>query len=80
MNQLKESNLEESATSSHLPGAGLARSARLTVTVVAAVSALTGGLAVAWYYRKALARLQQAQLQQVDSNYGIDLTSDDDGI
>ena len=31
------------------------------VGVLAAASALVGGLAVAWYYRKTLARLRQAE-------------------
>jgi hypothetical protein len=37
----------------------------LKVGAVAAASALAGGLAAAWYYRKTLARLQQAEAQPV---------------
>jgi hypothetical protein len=80
MDQLKASTLEDSATSGHPPGVGLKRPARITVTVIAAVSVLTGGLAAAWYYRKDLARLQQAKLDQGDSNFGSGVASDDDGI
>ena len=39
------------------------RSAWLRLTAVAAVSAFTGGLAAAWYYRKTLSRLQEAELE-----------------
>lgn len=41
------------------------------VGIWAATSALVGGLAVAWYYRKTLARLQQAEglvLKEPDVN------------
>ena len=33
----------------------------MKVGVVAAISALAGGLAAAWYYRKTLTRLQEAE-------------------
>ena len=47
------------------------RSAWLRLTAVAAVSAFTGGLAAAWYYRKTLSRLQEAELEGRNSNFGM---------
>jgi hypothetical protein len=38
---------------------------------VAAVSAFTGGLAAAWYYRKTLSRLQEAEPEARNSNFGM---------
>jgi len=47
------------------------------VGVLAAASAAVGGLAVAWYYRKTLARLQQAEdAAPVES----DVNSEGEGI
>ena len=43
-----------------LPTPEPAHSGWLKVGVIAAASALVGGLAAAWYYRKTLASLQQA--------------------
>lgn len=43
--------------------------------VVAAASALAGGLAAAWWYRKTLARLQQAEEKPINPDFGI---SEDD--
>lgn len=40
----------------------------LKVGVVAAGSAIAGGLAAAWYYRNTLTRLRQAENQSPDSN------------
>ena len=56
------------------------RSAWLKMSVVAAVTVLTGGMAAAWYYRKALSQLQQAQMGDGNSNFGISESSDSDGI
>ena len=39
------------------------------VGAVAAVSALAGGLAAAWFYRRTLKRIQAAELEQEDSNF-----------
>ena len=47
------------------------RSTWLRLTAVAAVSAFTGGLAAAWYYRKTLSRLQEAELEGRNSNFGM---------
>ena len=40
----------------------------LKVGVVAAGSAIAGGLAAAWYYRNTLTRLRQAENHSPDSN------------
>lgn len=47
----------------------------LKVSVIAAASALAGGLAAAWFYRKTLRDLQNAES---DSNFRISESTDDD--
>ena len=42
----------------------------LKVSAIAAASGLAGGLAAAWFYRKALTRLQNAGSEPADSNFG----------
>jgi len=54
-------------------------SGRLVVAIAAATSALVGGLAAAWYYRRTISRLQQAALNGPDSKFGISESTDDDG-
>jgi hypothetical protein len=39
--------------------------------VVAAASVLAGGLAAAWWYRKTLSKLRQADEKQVNPDFGI---------
>jgi len=58
-------------TSAEFPTPLPRRSAWLRLTAVAAVSAFTGGLAAAWYYRKTLSRLQEAELEGRNSNFGM---------
>jgi hypothetical protein len=48
----------------HLPG-------WIKVGSIAAASALAGGLAAAWFYRKTLSRLQNAEQIPPDSNFGM---------
>lgn len=43
----------------------------IKVSAIAAASAVVGGLAAAWFYRKTLSRLQQADQNPNDSNFGI---------
>lgn len=50
---------------------------RLRFSVVATVSALAGGVAAAWYYRKTLARLQQAEAHPQGQEHGLLGRSDD---
>jgi len=38
---------------------------------IAAASALAGGLAAAWFYRKTLTRLRQAEDNHLDSDFRI---------
>jgi hypothetical protein len=38
---------------------------------IAAASAVAGGLAAAWFYRRTLSRLRQAEQNPSDSNFGI---------
>jgi len=45
------------------------------LAVVAAASVLAGGLAAAWWYRKTLTRLRQAEEKPSNPNFGI---SDDE--
>jgi hypothetical protein len=56
-----EQTQAESASSAPLKGAGSGLRTWLNVGAVAAVSALAGGLAAAWYYRKTLRTLQEAE-------------------
>jgi len=55
-------------------------SVRLCLTLIAAVSALTGGLAAAWYYRRTLSRLQHADSNCSDSKFGIPASVDDEEL
>jgi hypothetical protein len=54
-------------------------SGRLIVAIAAATSALLGGLAAAWYYRRTISRLQQASENGPDSKFGITAQGDDEG-
>jgi len=80
MNEPKPTNTEVSCISGDSSAAERRRSARLKVTAIAAVSALTGGLAAAWFYRRTLTRLQHAELNGRDSNFGMSDEPDDDGV
>jgi hypothetical protein len=71
MDEFTKTTNYESYTSEDVRGLQARPSARLKMTVNAAVAILTGGLAAAWYYRKALSRLQQAEKRDSNSNFGI---------
>lgn len=74
-----ESHLE-SDSSLPEPAAESRPSDWLKVGVIAAASALAGGMAAAWFYRKTLARLQQAEANTAETEFRMpedDL--DDDG-
>lgn len=43
----------------------------LKVGIFAAASALAGGMAVAWYYRKTLTRLRQAEGEMLNPEFGM---------
>src|SRR5579863_2840184 len=53
-------NSSDSSTSSQNPAAERHSPGWLKVAAVAAVSALAGGVAAAWWHRKTLAKLQQS--------------------
>lgn len=53
-------------------------SAWVKVSAIAAVSALAGGLAAAWFYRNTLTHLQQADTESTDTNFGISSRPRDD--
>ena len=61
----------ESSTSSARTAEEPSNSGWLKVGAVAAVSALAGGLAAAWYYRKTLARLRQTDGATPDIDFRI---------
>ena len=54
------------------PNDGLGKRSRgwLAVGAIAATSAALGGLAAAWYYRKALSQLREAENEIPDSTSG----------
>jgi hypothetical protein len=61
----------ESDTSSFTQTAGGRSSGRLKVGVVAAASALAGGLAAAWWYRNTLKTLRQTGETSTNPHFGI---------
>jgi len=63
----------EQAEDSHAPS-------WLKMGAVAAASALVGGLAAAWFYRKTLARLHQAEADPPDSESSFAEYDPGDGI
>jgi membrane associated rhomboid family serine protease len=52
-----------------LPAEPRQASSWIKVGAVAAASALAGGLAAAWFYRRTLRRMQAAELEAKDSNF-----------
>jgi hypothetical protein len=48
------------------------------VGAVAAVSALAGGLAATWFYRRTLRRIQAAELEQEHSNFRTENSPEDE--
>jgi hypothetical protein len=71
------SNPVESASSTKLIPAGI--QGWIKVGAIAAASALAGGLAAAWYYRKTLETLRQADAGSAPPDFGIqEETADND--
>ena len=67
-----ETNPLESEASSSAPASGTAVfPAWIKVGAIAAASALAGGLAAAWFYRKTLNTLRQAESETLNSDFGI---------
>jgi len=56
-----DSSTAESLVSKHAPPSGSNLRGWVRVAAVAAASALAGGLAAAWFYRKTLHRLREAE-------------------
>ena len=50
----------------------------LKVGAVAAASAIAGGLAAAWFYRKTLTRLQSAENEHRNTEFGIGQSDGDE--
>ena len=61
----------ESERSTEQPSSAGPRPAWIKVGAIAAVSALAGGLAAAWFYRNTLNKLRQAELEPENSDFGI---------
>lgn len=66
-----ETNLLDSEISTRTSEAGRRIPAWFKVSAVAAASAMAGGLAAAWYYRKSLSRLRNAELEPRNTDFGI---------
>jgi hypothetical protein len=67
-------NLESSASKQPAPVSGSGDTGAISkdwlrVGAIAAASALLGGLAAAWFYRKTLSRLQEAEEHLPDSEF-----------
>ena len=61
----------DSIASPHSEEAGPGLPAWLKVSVIAAASALAGGMAAAWYYRKTLISLREAESNAGNPEFGI---------
>jgi hypothetical protein len=66
-----KTNLLESAGSTESSATDASRPAWIKVGVIAAASALAGGLAAAWFYRNILNKLRQAEPDPENSDFGI---------
>ena len=80
MQELTEESIDISLTSGGFSVLQTRRSTRLVLTLIAALSALAGGLAAAWYYRKIISQLQHAEPNEHNSNFRISDATDDDGL
>jgi hypothetical protein len=66
-----KTNLLESAGSTESSATDASRPAWIKVGVIAAASALAGGLAAAWFYRNTLNKLRQAESDPGNSDFRI---------
>ena len=64
-------NLLESSSSSEAKTENGESPGRLKVGVIAAASLLAGGLVAAWWYRKTLTMLRQAEKEVPNPHFGI---------
>jgi hypothetical protein len=67
----ENTNLLESARSTEQSATDGSRPAWIKVRVIAAASALEGGLAAAWFYRNTLNKLRQAESDPENSDFRI---------
>ena len=74
---LKSSASDDPGTGSVTARQGADRNGWIKMGAIAAASAVVGGLAAAWFYRKALSQLREAENEIPDSDSGI--TEDDRG-
>ena len=79
MQENETTNLESSISSPEKNPA-LAPKAWIKVGAIAAASALAGGLAVAWFYRKTLNTLREAESAGEDTEFGISDSETDSDI
>jgi hypothetical protein len=79
MDRVVTTTVEQSTTSADPSVLQPRRSKWLKATAVTAVSAFTGGLAAAWYYRKTLSQLREARSNGNNSNFGSPESKGGDG-
>jgi hypothetical protein len=70
-NDLKSSSSADPAAAQDATKKGVQNSGWLRVGTIAAASAVLGGLAAAWFYRKTLTQLQEAENEISDSESRI---------
>ncbi len=68
---VKSSSSEETSPSSDTARRNPAPNGWLKVGAIAAASAVLGGMAAAWFYRKTLSQLREAENEISDSESGI---------
>ena len=64
-------NHSEDSTSLEDQPAGSPTSGWVKVGIIAAASAVAGGIAAAWWYRKTLIRLRQAEESALNPHFGM---------
>ena len=74
---LKSSSSEDSDRAPDTAGPGPGGNGWIKMGAIAAASAVVGGLAAAWFYRKALSQLREAENEIPDSD--SEITEDDKG-
>jgi hypothetical protein len=66
-------NSLESSTSSNSDRSASRRSSWFRLGAIAAASALAGGLAAVWWYRKTVTKLSQADQTALNPDFGIQI-------
>jgi hypothetical protein len=70
-NHLESSVSKDNGTEKNADGRGTNRNGWVKVGTIAAASAVLGGLAAAWFYRKTLSQLREAENEIADSESKI---------